>query len=282
MQRRTPVALGLPGTEDEQHLRPVQREQRGRRAPAGTECLEGLHVLADPARDLATGQGGVPEVHHRVVPVPLECRHHQVAVVGALAEGVGHARETRTCSRNRQSEAAATSATASSSCRCTTFHSAILAPIDLRRAQLVGPRLPVHRGPGCSNPTVLRHVADDVGRRRSRSRRSSLGEHSPRRSAKQLRRPPDARAALFQAPKTVDGLLRDQIERSRTGVAGVDAISAIVQLRASPGQEVVDVQSWACRSAGGLHAASRPKRARRSCWASPVSSRRSAMAPPPR
>ena len=103
VQRRTPEALGLSGAEDEQHLRPVQREQRGRRTPACTECLEGLHVLADPARDLASGQGGLPEVHHRIVPVALECRDHQVAVVGALAEGVGHARETRTCYRFRQS-----------------------------------------------------------------------------------------------------------------------------------------------------------------------------------
>ena len=109
VQRRTPVALGLAGAEDEEHLGPVQREQRARRAPAGAERLERLDVLADPLGGLAAGQRGVAEVHHRLVPVPLERGHHQVAVVGPDRIVVRHARETRTCFSSGQSRQAACS-----------------------------------------------------------------------------------------------------------------------------------------------------------------------------
>ena len=83
MQRRTPVALGLAGAEDEQHLGPVQREQCARRPGAGVQRLERLDVLADPLRHLAAGERGLAEVDHRLVLVPLEGGDHQVAVVGA-------------------------------------------------------------------------------------------------------------------------------------------------------------------------------------------------------
>ena len=105
VQRRTPVALRLARPEDEQHLGLVQREQRARGTLARVERLEGLDVLADPQRHLAPGERGVAEVHHRLVPVPLQRRHHQVSVVGAQPHLVGlnrHGGETRTCSSSGQ------------------------------------------------------------------------------------------------------------------------------------------------------------------------------------
>ena len=111
VQRRTPVALGLPGPEDEQHLRPVQREQRGVRPGTGAELLERLDVLADPVGRLAAGQGGVAQEHDGLVPVPLQRGHHQVTVVGAgphrLVAHREHLRDPSHLVRRPQASAAA-------------------------------------------------------------------------------------------------------------------------------------------------------------------------------
>ena len=78
-------------------------------AAARTERLERLDVLADPLGHLTSGQGGLAEVDHRLVAVPLQSGDEQVAVVGAdphrvvEVRGTGllrerrHAPETRTC-----------------------------------------------------------------------------------------------------------------------------------------------------------------------------------------
>ncbi len=102
VQGGPPEALGLASAEDEQHLGAVQRQQRGVRARAGAKGLERLDVLTDARGRLAAGQRGVTEVHHRLVAVPLQCCHHQVAVVRRGAQVVCHGWQTRTCSSLRQ------------------------------------------------------------------------------------------------------------------------------------------------------------------------------------
>ena len=105
VQRGAAVALGLARAEDEQHLGTVEGQQRPGGAAAGVEGLEGLDVLADPGRGLAAREDRVAQVHHRPRAVPLQGGDHEVAVVGAGAQGAlvlglgrGHGGETRTCS----------------------------------------------------------------------------------------------------------------------------------------------------------------------------------------
>src|SRR5690606_25965586 len=87
-QRDATEALGLAGAQDEEHLRTVERQQRAGDAGAGPELLEGGDVLADPLRHLSTGEADVAEVDDRAVPVALERRDHQVAVVRVPPQGV--------------------------------------------------------------------------------------------------------------------------------------------------------------------------------------------------
>ena len=61
---------------------------------AGIEGLEGLDVLADPLRHLAPGQGGLAEMDHRLVLVPLERGDEEVSVVGADPHRVVEVRGT--------------------------------------------------------------------------------------------------------------------------------------------------------------------------------------------
>ena len=86
VQGGAPVALGLAGAEDHQHLGAVERQQADRDAGAGAQRLERLDVLADPLGKLTAGQRGVAEEQHRPVLVALERAHEQVAVMGRVAQ----------------------------------------------------------------------------------------------------------------------------------------------------------------------------------------------------
>ena len=57
-------------------------------AGSGAELFEGLDVLADPVGQLTTGQGGVTQVQHGLVPVAFERTDEQVAGMDWVAQQI--------------------------------------------------------------------------------------------------------------------------------------------------------------------------------------------------
>ena len=89
VQRRATVSLGLPRTDDEQHLRPVRGEQSNGRAGAGAEVLECAYVAAHLVRHLLAGDGPITQLEHVRIAVPLEgVEQHLSRVRSAVGVGV--------------------------------------------------------------------------------------------------------------------------------------------------------------------------------------------------
>ena len=86
VQRGAPPALRLPGTDHQQHLGTIQRQQADRRTRCGPDGLECLDVSADLLRHLFSGQLRRPETQHGPVGVPGERGGHEVTEVHTVMQ----------------------------------------------------------------------------------------------------------------------------------------------------------------------------------------------------
>jgi len=90
MQRGAPGAQHLARADDQQHLGPVGRQQRGGLTGAGACRLERLCVLADLGGRLRTGQRGVSQYHHRLVAMTFQRGDGQMTKVVGKPHRVSH------------------------------------------------------------------------------------------------------------------------------------------------------------------------------------------------
>jgi hypothetical protein len=88
MQGGASPPLRLAGTDHQQHLGAVERQQPDCRPGSGSQRFEGLDVSADGVGHLTAGQFDVAELENLVVAVPTQGGDHQIAEVHSGAQWV--------------------------------------------------------------------------------------------------------------------------------------------------------------------------------------------------
>ncbi len=107
VQRGAPVALGLAGADDHQHLGPVQRQQADGCVGAGAQGFEGLDVTADPLGQFAAGECGIAKEQHRTIGVAAQSSDGEVAGMQGVTQQVlwGHGQHRLTADTARLASA---------------------------------------------------------------------------------------------------------------------------------------------------------------------------------